>query len=65
MIKIIPIPGLLLAGALAFLAAPGSQVAASECGSGGGEKCWENQSCFNVLFYKQCTTKYKYYEGEF
>ncbi|MEX2465293.1 MAG: hypothetical protein WD995_00190 [Gemmatimonadota bacterium] len=64
MSKIIPIPGLLLAAALAFLAAPGSQIAASDCGSNDGEMCWENESCFNVLFYRQCTTNYKYYEGE-
>ncbi len=64
MIKIIPIPGLLLAAALAFVAAPADQVAASECGSGGGNLCWEDQACINIIFYKQCTTKYRYYPGE-
>lgn len=63
MLRIISIPGLLLAGALAFMAAPATNVAASDCGAHGGELCWENQSCVNIIFYKQCTTKYKYWEG--
>lgn len=63
MIKILSIPGLLLVGALAFMAAPASNVAASDCGANGGQLCWDNQSCINIIFYKQCTTKYKYWEG--
>ena len=63
MIKILSIPGLLLVGALTFLTAPGGGIAASECGGEGGELCWENESCINIFFYKQCTRTYKYWEG--
>ncbi len=34
---------------------------AADCGANDGQVCWQNQSCINILFYKQCTTTYKYY----
>jgi hypothetical protein len=63
MVKLLSIPGLFLVGALAFMAAPASNVAASDCGANEGHLCWDNESCINIIFYKQCTTKYKYWEG--
>ena len=46
-----------------LVSVPGAEAAEADCGANDGNKCWENQSCINVLFYKQCTTKYKYYPG--
>ncbi|MDZ7778461.1 MAG: hypothetical protein U5R14_00805 [Gemmatimonadota bacterium] len=63
MFKMLSLPTLLLAGALAVVSAPGTEVAASECGADGREKCWENESCIYLLFYSQCTTKTKYWAG--
>jgi len=63
MLRLLSIPGLALLGALTFFSAPGGQVAASECSSGTPHPCWENEACINIIFYKQCTTKYKYYSG--
>ena len=60
----------LYASALSFLAAAGlylavpdqPQAAAATCsGSNTGKVCWENESCVEMLFYKQCTTTYKYF----
>lgn len=61
MLRLLSIPGLALVGALTFLSAPGGQVSASECGNGSGGTCWENESCLNIIFYKQCTKNIKYY----
>lgn len=63
MLKLIPLPGLLLAGALAFVAAPPTQVTASECGGHEGQLCEKNEACVNILFYKHCTTKQTYWPG--
>jgi len=63
MLRLLSIPGLALVGALTFLSAPGGQVAASECSSGSPHLCWQNQNCINIIFYKQCTTNYKYYSS--
>ena len=66
----IPHRSRLLAGVLSFLAAAGlylavpdqPQAAAASCsGSNTGKVCWENESCVEMLFYKQCTTTYKYF----
>ncbi|MCZ6825262.1 MAG: hypothetical protein V3S91_08320 [Gemmatimonadota bacterium] len=53
----------LLASTALFLAVPGQPHAAtSSCnGTNTGKVCWQNESCLNLLFYKQCTTTYKYY----
>jgi len=64
MFKKLSLPGLLLAGVMTFLSAPGGNVAASECGGDGGNLCWADQACISIWIYKQCTTRYKYYEGE-
>lgn len=61
MFKNFTLPGLILAGALAFLGAPSSQISATTCGGPGVVLCKENQSCLNILFYKQCTTRYDYW----
>ncbi len=52
-----------LASTALFLAVPGQPNAAtSSCsGTNTGKVCWQNESCVNILFYKQCTTTYKYY----
>lgn len=61
MLKRLSIPGFLLAAALAFVATPDGQLAASECGGHNGNQCTANQACVNILFFKQCTTRYTYY----
>lgn len=52
----------LVATAGLYLALPGQpQAAASSCSeTNNGNVCWENESCVNILFYKQCTTTHKY-----
>lgn len=51
-----------LAGLAILLTSPAQPVAASAgCGENSGAVCWENEACVNILFYKQCTTDYKYY----
>ena len=52
-----------LASTALFLAVPGRPHAAtSSCsGTNTGKVCWQNESCVDILFYKQCTTTYKYY----
>jgi hypothetical protein len=65
-----PIRSRLIAGATTFLAStalflavpaqPSAQT--SSCsGTNTGKVCWQNESCVDILFYKQCTTTYKYY----
>ncbi len=53
----------LLASTALFLAVPGRPHAAtSSCnGTNTGKVCWQNESCVDILFYKQCTTTYKYF----
>ncbi len=60
----------LIAGAITFLASMAlflavpdrPHAATSSCnGTNTGKVCWQNESCVNILFYKQCTTTYKYY----
>jgi hypothetical protein len=56
---------LFILSAAAFLASPSPQYAGeADCGKNSGNVCWSDEACVNLLFYKQCTTKYKYYEGE-
>ena len=52
-----------LAAAGLYLAVPGQpEAAAATCnGTNTGKVCWENESCVEMLFYKQCTTTYKYF----
>ncbi len=52
-----------LASTALFLAVPSRPHAAtwSWNGTNTGKVCWQNESCVDILFYKQCTTTYKYY----
>jgi len=61
MLKKMWLPGFLLASALSFLAAPSSQVSASECGGPGGAICKENTACLNIIFYSHCTKTSDYW----
>lgn len=54
----------LLAGGVYLSAPPAPRAAASDCGANSGNKCWENQECVTLIFYKICTTKYKYYPAK-
>lgn len=57
--------------AIAFLIAAGAYLSApaqpraqsSDCGANDGNVCWMTQECTTFLFYKICTTRYKYYPG--
>jgi hypothetical protein len=56
------IPAALLLSGFLLAASPEPQAAsASDCGSNSGELCWQNESCAWFVFFKMCTTKYKYY----
>ena len=37
------------------------ELQAMVCGPYDGPMCWSNESCINIIFYKQCTTEYKYF----
>jgi hypothetical protein len=53
--------GFLLSGFL-LAASPEPQAASdSDCGANEGQLCWQNESCASFIFFKMCTTKYKYY----
>lgn len=55
-------PAAFLFSAFLLAASPQPQAAAdADCGAYGGNLCWENQSCVSIIFFKMCTTKYKYY----
>lgn len=51
----------LIAGGVYLSAPPAPRAAATDCGAYDGSLCWQDESCINILFYKQCTTRYKYY----
>ncbi len=60
----------LIPGAMAVVAAAGlnivglggvGELQATVCGPYDGPMCWSNESCINIIFYKQCTTEYKYF----
>lgn len=61
MIKLLSVPGLLLIGALSFMAIPGADVSASECGRHAGPECFKNESCVSLIFFKMCSTRTKYW----
>lgn len=61
MIKLLSVPGLLLVGALSFMAVPATDVAATECGGYGGQECFKNESCISVIFFKMCSTRTQYW----
>lgn len=64
MLKRLTLPGLVLAGALSFMAAPDTQLAASTCGGPGEQLCKENEACAGFFFFRQCTTTYDYWNSE-
>jgi len=53
------LPGLFVLSLLAFLAAPGQPVAASECGGDVGVICSETKTC--KFFWWWCSTSYGLY----
>lgn len=61
MVKLLSVPGLLLVGALSFMAVPATDVAATECGGHAGPECFKNESCFSVIFFKMCSTRTQYW----
>ncbi len=63
MFRRLTLPGFLLAGAMAFMAAPSAQIQAAECGGPGTSVCKTNESCLSIIFYRQCTTVYDYWQG--
>ena len=64
MIKKLSLPGFMLAAALAFLGAPDSRIAAAECGGPGEVLCKENEACAGILWFRQCTTTFDYYQTD-
>jgi hypothetical protein len=64
MLKRFSLPGLLMAGALAFLAAPDQQLSAAVCSGPGEQLCKENRSCASFIFFWQCTTTFDYWNVE-
>ena|GEM_PF-1479717 len=58
----LPFPAAFLLSTLLLAASPSPQTAAeASCGPNDGNLCWSDESCASILFFKQCTTKYKYY----
>lgn len=54
--------GILAAVALLIATAPAEPRAqAANCGGNDGNVCWQDEQCIWILFYKRCTTNYKYY----
>ena len=48
---------------LALVTPSEPRAASADCGENSGSVCWENKSCLDILFYKQCTTEYRYYSS--
>lgn len=56
------LPATFLFSSLLLAASPSPQAAAeAPCGPNDGQLCWSDESCINIIFYKQCTTRYRYY----
>jgi hypothetical protein len=56
------IPAAFLLSGFLLAASPEPQAASdSTCGAYDGKLCWQNESCASFIFFKMCTTKYKYY----
>lgn len=59
------VPVAFLLSAILLAASPEPRAAEEgDCGANEGNLCWENESCLWLLFYRQCTTKYRYYPKE-
>lgn len=57
--------GAVLGAAALLVASPGTPEAASaDCGENAGNVCWKNEACATFLFYKHCTTEFKYFPRE-
>jgi hypothetical protein len=55
-------PFALTLSALLLAASPEPRPAgAMQCGAGTLRLCKTNESCVNILFFSQCTTRYYYY----
>ncbi len=58
-------PTAFLLSVLLLASSPSPQTAEeSSCGPHDGNLCWSNESCLNILFFRMCTTNYKYYSKE-
>jgi len=56
------VPAAFLFSAFLLAASPEPQAASdSDCGSNDGSLCWSNESCVNIIFFKMCTTRYRYW----
>jgi hypothetical protein len=56
------IPTAFLLSGFLLAASPEPQAASdSDCGANQGQLCWQNESCASFIFFKMCTTRYKYY----
>ncbi|TVP56824.1 MAG: hypothetical protein EA351_07295 [Gemmatimonadales bacterium] len=64
MFKNLTLPSLMLAATVAFLGAPSSQIAAATCGGPGEVLCKTNEACAGILFFRQCTTTYDYWQSD-
>lgn len=59
------IPAAFVLSASLLAASPEPKAAAaSDCGANEGQLCWSNESCANFIFFKMCTTHYKYWEKQ-
>lgn len=47
--------------AIALIAVPPLHAIPDDCGNFSGSNCFKNESCINILFYKQCSTKLYYW----
>lgn len=63
MLKRLTLPTLVLAGMLAFLAAPDENLRAADCGKKGDWLCEETETCNVIFWYFKygCTYEYKYW----
>jgi len=57
------IAGILAAVAFLIATAPSEPRAQeSSCGPNSGNVCQTDEQCVTIIFYKRCTTNYKYYD---
>jgi hypothetical protein len=56
MLRKLLLPLFLLAGSLAFLAAPDTRIAAAGCGDTGNSICSTEVTCISCLWFTSCAT---------
>jgi len=56
MLRKLLFPLVLMAGSLAFLAAPDTRIAAAECGDTGNSVCSTEVTCISCLWFTSCAT---------